>query len=197
MTHSELCLETARWAVKKGRLALWEYQSTASPEFPDVLLFKSCDTVLYEIKMSRADFFADAKKEARSKWKVGGWWQIESDFGHGEKKGVNGPWDRIIRKRWISWKSYRPEEFRIQAPHLGSKRFFVCPDGIIMPDEVPAGWGLIWFKDGKFRQKKDSAKFRANVRDERDLVAHAIQRMASGSDNGIVVRLYDGKEGLV
>lgn len=35
----------------------------------------------------------------------------------------------------------------------GVYRFYLCPEGIIKPDELPAKWGLIWVnKEGKPRQ---------------------------------------------
>jgi len=27
---------------------------------------------------------------------------------------------------------------------MGNYRYYLCPEGLIQPDEVPAGWGLIW-----------------------------------------------------
>ena len=38
MTHSELCEITAKHFIKKAIVALWEYQSAVTAEFPDVLL---------------------------------------------------------------------------------------------------------------------------------------------------------------
>lgn len=29
-------------------------------------------------------------------------------------------------------------------PALGNYRFYVCPEGIIQPDELPVGWGLLY-----------------------------------------------------
>lgn len=31
-----------------------------------------------------------------------------------------------------------------QAGGLGNYRFFVCPSGLIQPDELPERWGLLW-----------------------------------------------------
>ena len=68
MTHSELCKLTAKWALTPPAadwLALYEYKSFASQEFPDVLTYSATGTRLYEIKMSHSDFLADLKKPSR------------------------------------------------------------------------------------------------------------------------------------
>jgi hypothetical protein len=161
MSHPELCRITAEKFVKASRFALWEYQSFASLEFPDVLVYGKSKTTLYEIKMSRNDFFADSKKESRIKWKAAYSWEKTA------------------------------EKYRIEKPHLGSARYFVCPADLIKENELPDGWGLYWFKNGKFYKKKDSGKFRADVRTERDLAAHAFQRYASGIKTGIIINTYD------
>lgn len=171
MTHAELCRLTAERFVKKTWLALWEYQSYASAEFPDVLTFSGSGTALYEIKMSRADFLADAKKDARRKWKPKGYWSR-----YGDEPAV--------------WMPQRPELYYIQKPHLGTIRYFVCEAGLIKPEELPEGWGLYWYADGKFTKKRESKKWRPDVHTERDLAAHALRRYASGDSKGIIVRAY-------
>ncbi|MBL8968242.1 MAG: hypothetical protein JNG85_14645 [Spirochaetaceae bacterium] len=176
MTHSELCLATAEHFAKKAWLALWEYQSFSSGEFPDVLLFGRDDTVLFEIKMSRADFLADTKKDARKKWKPRGYVRYETDW--------------KTQKPLLNWIAQSPELYYIEAPHLGARRYFVCESGLIKPEELPAGWGLYWYKGGKFYQKRESGKFRANIRDERNLAVHAFRRCASGDSTGIIINSY-------
>lgn len=76
MNHKELCKITADWAIKNAFIALYEYQSYATSEFPDVFVVGSIYTTLYEIKTSRADFISDAHKDARKKWKPKGYLQI-------------------------------------------------------------------------------------------------------------------------
>ena len=173
MTHSELCEITARRFVKHAWLALWEYQSYASGEFPDVLTFSGGGTVLYEIKMSRADFLADAKKDARKKWRPKGY------------LGYSGT-DHVP-----AWIQQRPELFYIEKPHLGARRFFVCETGLIGPEELPEGWGLYWYRGGKFMRKRDSKLWRVDMRTERDLAAHALRRYASGDSTGIIANTYE------
>lgn len=180
MTHGELCFATAQRFVDK--VALYEYKSFASQEEPDVLVYGYTNTVLYEIKMSRSDFFADKKKEARKKYRSGGDWYL-TRLDQPEVKPE-------LRRAYVRFRSWNPELFCIQAPHLGSKRYYVCEWGLLKPDEIPECWGLYWYRAGKFYQKKDSKNFRVNMRDERDLMVHALRRYASGDHTGILVNTY-------
>jgi len=45
------------------------------------------------------------------------------------------------QKKW--WRRDAPEDMR-----AGNLRWYLCPDGIIKPDELPDGWGLLYW-DGK------------------------------------------------
>ena len=166
MTHSDLCLLTARHFLKApggSKLALYEYQGFATSEFPDVFLVGLGWTKLYEIKVSRSDFLADQKKECRKKHCVPRFW------GYGKSP---------------------PERYLVQYPHLGSKRYYVCESGLITPEELPEGWGLYWVKGNRFLQKKESGNWRPNVHAERDIVTHAFRRFASGDTTGILVNAY-------
>lgn len=43
---------------------------------------------------------------------------------------------------------------------VGKYRYFACPDGLITPEELPEGWGLIYIKDkSTIRKKKSSDEF--------------------------------------
>jgi hypothetical protein len=173
MNHYELCRAVAERVVKRAWVALYEYQSYATDEFPDVLTFGSGGTVLYEIKTSRADFLADAKKDARKKWR---------------------PKVAIFRTRdedKLLLKALGPELFYIEKPHLGSTRYFVCEPGVIEKSDLPEGWGLYWFKGGKMFLKAKSKKWRPDVHSERNILAHALRRFANGNSTGILVNMYD------
>ena len=171
-THLELSEITAEWALKNTWVALCEYQSYASGEFPDVLTFSGKGTALYEIKVSRTDFKADHKKDARKKWKpkIATYYRSRKDV------------DFI--------KACYPDLYYIDAPHLGVRRYYVCPSGLIRPEEIPEGWGLYWFDGAKFRRKLDSKKWRADVRTERNLLAHALRRYANGDHSSVKVHMF-------
>lgn len=68
---------------------------------PDAIGFRAAsrltETVVVEVKCSRADFLADAKKPHRA-----------------------------------------------DGEGMGLYRYFMCPEGLIRPHEVPGRWGLLW-----------------------------------------------------
>jgi len=65
-------------------------------------------------------------------------------------------------------------------------------DGLVPVDKVPEGWGLLYYRSGKFYEKKKSGKFRSNLRTENNLIVHAFRRYASGDNTGILVNTYGG-----
>lgn len=80
--HYELCRIAAKWLRQPGRIdppscpfAAVELV-TINQETPDVYGWNGWSTVLIEVKMSRSDFFADAKK----------WFRIHPEEGLGEQR---------------------------------------------------------------------------------------------------------------
>ena len=53
----------------------------------------------------------------------------------------------------------RKKYSRAINPWFGEKRYFVCNGDFIKEDEVPQGWGLYHFKNGKFYKIKESDNF--------------------------------------
>ena len=151
------------------KIALYEYQSYSTSEFPDVLIFYYGKTQLYEIKTSYTDFKADKKKQCRKKYVPQRWWGYYSNKGH---------------------KISPPDIYMIQAPHLGSFRYYVCESEVIPIEEVPEGWGLYYVKGNKFNLIKESMSWRANIYAEKDILAHAFRKYASGDTTGIIVNTY-------
>ena len=70
INHYELCKITAEWILKKSKVVLYEYQSFATGEFPDVLSFQNGFTKLFEIKMDKQDFKKDQAKDCRISYKI-------------------------------------------------------------------------------------------------------------------------------
>lgn len=180
MTHYELCEKTAKRFLKESEVILYEYQSFVSGEFPDVLTFKGGNTTLYEIKINRSDFLADSKKDCRIKYrpKVGWFRHIKKD------------------KSYLKLESENPELFYIEAPHLGKQRYYVCPKGLIQIEEVPEGWGVYWYSNGRFYKKKESKYFRRDIHTELSLLSHAFRKyynnsiIPNTSDINIMVNPY-------
>lgn len=42
-----------------------------------------------------------------------------------------------------------------RRPHtgMGRKRFYLCPKGMLQPEDMPDGWGLLWATEGQIRLK--------------------------------------------
>lgn len=181
INHTDLCIATAKRFNDK--LALYEYKSYVSSEEPDVLVFGFNHTVLFEIKTSMSDFKKDQHKEARKKFRVPLWaYHIQPQEAHeGRKKKVA-----------VELKTGKLEIILIENEHLGNYRYYVCPWGLIPVEKVPEGWGLYYYRNGKFFCKKGSDKFRSNFRKEIDLALHAMRRFASGDNTGILINTYGG-----
>lgn len=179
MNHNELCMKTAERF--NTHVSLVEYKSYAYSEEPDVLVFDYGRTTLYEIKVSRPDFIADKKKDCRKKYKTNYHFYIENPEVRPE-----------IKRAYVRFSCFEPKLFYKQYPHLGNYRYFVCEKGLILPEEVPEGWGLYWYSNGKFYQKKRSEKFRSNMKAEKDLLMHALQRYSNneGNEKSVMIKKY-------
>lgn len=176
MTHYELCKLAAEWQLKKSMVVLYEYQSYATGEFPDVLCFKNGYTRLYEIKVARQDFLKDSHKACRIKTRI--------------KYFPQASWNKIGLLAGIDWKQYGLQEFYQEYPHLGRQRWYVCPSGLIAPEEIGNGWGLYWFKNGKFYEKKKSKSFKCNIYDELRILEHALRKYACEDNCNVLINKY-------
>lgn len=95
--HKQLTDLGARWLKRNGfAVVATELTCLGSREQPDVIGFRSSCSAIIEVKVSRADFFADRKKPERDS---GG---------------------------------------------LGNYRFYLCPEGMVSPEELPNRWGLLY-----------------------------------------------------
>lgn len=175
MTHYDLCKLTAERYIKNSNVALYDYQYITGCEFPDVLVFNSGYTVLYEIKISRSDFIVDAKKDSRIKFKMN---NFLSNI-------------KIKRDRIITYSLNHPElmRFVVECPHLGLQRYYVCPPGLIDENEI-GEWGLIYYKNHKFYTQKKSSQFIRNIHAEISILVHAMRKYANGITDNILINKY-------
>ncbi len=181
MTHRELCKLTAERFSNKCYVTLYEYQSFASNEFPDVLVFNGI-TTLYEIKINKSDFLADSKKESRKEYKVKGF--LDFDW-------VKRHWIQLKNLTFaeINWKNLNLDNWIIQYPHLGRKRYYVCPKGLIDPEEINNGFGLYWY-NGRFSLKKESQIFKNDIFTESNILQHAFRKYGNGNKENIIIGKY-------
>jgi len=59
---------------------------------------------------------------------------------------------------------------------IGSQRYYLCPEGLIYPDELTNGWGLLYFSDGKIQIEKQSEHFPNRDMDNEMLIMYSIIR---------------------
>jgi hypothetical protein len=181
ITHRELCIATAKRFNDK--FSLYEYKGTASKEEPDVPVFSFGQTTLFEIKVSLADFNRDQKKDIRKKYLLT--WHAEFLLKHFRERSEE--YDKRVHRQYFRIQRDNPTLFYIQDDHLGNFRYYVCPDGLIPVEKLLEGWGLYYFKNGKFFLRKQSARFHSNLRTENNLAIHALRRYAGGDSTGILI----------
>ncbi|CRN65216.1 hypothetical protein PAERUG_P40_Scotland_4_VIM_2_09_12_04039 [Pseudomonas aeruginosa] len=108
LKHRDLCALGSKWLLRPNsrgghgcHVAHTELFTGWGTEMPDAIGFRMAGhndgSIVLEVKVSRADFLADAKKPHRQPGKG-----------------------------------------------LGRWRYFLCPDGLISPEELPVGWGLLY-----------------------------------------------------
>jgi hypothetical protein len=176
MTHYELCKITAERFLKESDIVLFEYQTVVSSEHPDVLCYNGGYTTLFEIKLDLQDFKKDILKSCR----------IQNKF-HCDFHVYTRDYNKTIK---IIWDKPEMQQFVIEHPHLGRRRYYVCPKGLIQPEEISNGWGLYWY-NGKFSLKKESRQFRHDMFRENILLSHATRKMGNGHSENILIRKYE------
>lgn len=181
ITHYELSKKTAEWQLKNWHVILYEYNTTCHNELPDVLCYKDGFSVLYEIKITKEDFKKDSTKECR----------VEKVVKYFPQYRMMKRYNKVKKILWESadWKP-QLKEFVKQTPHLGNKRYYVCPNGLIQPEEITNGFGLYYLRGARFYLQKPSANFKRDIFAEHKLITHAFRKYASGQKDNILINTY-------
>lgn len=58
----------------------------------------------------------------------------------------------------------------------GNFRYYLCPVGMVSPEEVPDTWGLLYEKDGKITLAKEAIEQEANNRAENAILCSIMRR---------------------
>jgi hypothetical protein len=66
---------------------------------------------------------------------------------------------------------------RYPASGMGTRRFYVCDDGVIEPVDLPEGWGLLVLRDGFLNELRDSEIHECDHRRELELMTSCLRRM--------------------
>ncbi|MDE2102768.1 MAG: hypothetical protein KGL39_36325 [Patescibacteria group bacterium] len=82
---------------------------------------------------------------------------------------------------------------------VGNERFYLCPEGVIKPEDLEGtGYGLIWW-DGKSSRMQSKAEFRSldpvELLDERTMLVSALRRIQTREFLTIVPAPESHKEG--
>jgi hypothetical protein len=77
---------------------------------------------------------------------------------------------------------------------MGRRRYLLCPKGMIQPEEVPEGWGLLWATHGQIRLKNsddliDKGHFEINHQKEMQMLIHNFRLVRLGV---MIVPMTDG-----
>ena len=77
---------------------------------------------------------------------------------------------------------------------MGNERLYLAPSGMIKPEELPQGWGLLEVSDeGKVRVKSQPLTRKSNKEAETSLLVSAIRRIGQNPPLGISVKCYTFK----
>ena len=66
---------------------------------------------------------------------------------------------------------------------IGNYRYYLCPKGIINIEDLPEGWGLLWYNDGKITSIKGATYIKTYNRGELAILCSIMRR--EGIKNGI------------
>jgi hypothetical protein len=133
-THKEGVKRVAAWlsGTKRMAVVMAERVVTACSETPDAIAWSSRgESILVEVKVSRADFHADKTKIFRR----------DEDFG------------------------------------VGTLRYFAAPAGVLKPEDMPEGWGLLAIHQYQVRELLAPATKTANRVNEVAMLVSAIRRL--------------------
>jgi hypothetical protein len=152
--HNEIVAAAVRWLRRNGCAAiLADPFKAACSEQPDAIGWRDAVSMAVEVKASRSDFLADAKKPHRVD----------------------------------------------PARAVGDWRFYAAPAGVIRPDDLPMGWGLLEW-DGRCLKPAHGVplgncnwhaapvRAAANKRAETQLLVSAIHRPAFAPRPGAKLR---------
>lgn len=179
ISHYELCKATANRFIKESDVVLFEYQNRVIYEFPDVLCFDGSYSRLFEIKVDYQDFKRDDQKDCRRVLKIKYFPRLYINRDYKKGRGCD---------KYIKYEKDLTEYIQL-CPHLGRQRYYVCPTGMIKPEEICNGFGLYWY-NGRFSLKKKSEKFKHDMFAEMKILIRAFRNYGNGYRENILIRGY-------
>lgn len=64
-----------------------------------------------------------------------------------------------------------------KAHDVGLYRSYLCPKGVIRVDELPEGWGLFYYEDGKITRVRDAEAQETNTHFETLIISSIMRRL--------------------
>lgn len=126
--HYQLCIEGAKWLHRQKRnINKCPQRDCRKPEF--------CQTC-YRFKWVAVELCTYGTENC-DVWGYDGIYTAVIEVKTSHADFLND------RKKW--WRGVAAKELDLQA---GTFRWYLCPDGMIKPEELPEGWGLLYW-DGK------------------------------------------------
>lgn len=74
------------------------------------------------------------------------------------------------------------------AQGMGALRFYLCPKGLIKPEEVPEYWGLIYTDGVNYKTIKKAEKQKRSEKNEMSIMYSALRRMAG---HNVLNKVYE------
>ena len=75
------------------------------------------------------------------------------------------------KKKW--WRGDEAEKLNCKA---GTFRWYLCPEGVIKPEEVPEGWGLLYWNGKKIIHIKESPKHENTAKADLMILSSILRR---------------------
>lgn len=132
--HYRLCLEGAKWLHRRKH----DWFKCQSKDCRIPALCRNCET--YDYVAVELNVYGAENTDV--------WGYCCGDHTSAVIEVKTSHSDFIVdRKKY--WRTKEAEESGLQA---GTRRWFLCPDGVIKPDELPEGWGLLCWDGKRVRQ---------------------------------------------
>lgn len=70
----------------------------------------------------------------------------------------------------------RTKQAEMSGLTMGNFRYYLCPEGVIKEEELPEGWGLLYWNGKKIYRVKTSSEFKTNRRMDFLVLASILDR---------------------
>lgn len=80
-----------------------------------------------------------------------------------------------ISKNDFRSRSQKRKEWDFNMERIANECYILCPTGLIQPEEVKNGWGLLWYKEGqKILNKKKAKHLKMTDRQKLEILIHLL-----------------------